>query len=151
MGAGFRRIRFAGGSTSPATSGNGPAMCCRPIRRRRKKRRTRRRLHSLPRRSVALFEDETDLLLFPPLRATWSRRGQPAPVPISGANAKRVIFGALNIHTGSRLLLDRRRQRGEDFRAFLELIHWHYRGWRVALVVDEDSSHTAGGSTALAA
>jgi transposase len=98
-----------------------------------------------------LFEDETDLLLFPPLRAAWSRRGQPAPVPISGANAKRVIFGALNVHTGSRLFLDQPRQRAENFRAFLDLVHWHYRGWRVAMVLDEDSSHTAGGSTALAA
>jgi hypothetical protein len=104
----------------------------------------------LPFRSVTLFEDETDLLLFPPLRAAWSKRGQPACVPISGANAKRVIFGTINIHTGSRLFLEQKRHRGENFRAFLELVHWHYRGWHVAMVLDEDSSHTAYASTALA-
>jgi transposase len=104
----------------------------------------------MPSRSVALFEDETDLLLFPPLRAAWSVRGQQAPVPISGANAKRVIFGTLNIRTGSRLFLEQRYHRGENFRAFLELVHGQYRGWHVAVVLDEDSSHTAHASTALA-
>jgi len=97
-----------------------------------------------------LAADETDLLLFPPLRARWSLRGEPAPVPISGANAKRVLFGALNIDTGHRLLLARKRHRGEDFRAFLEEVNWHYRGWQVALLLDEDSSHTAAASQKLA-
>jgi hypothetical protein len=99
---------------------------------------------------VALFEDETDLLLFPPLRAAWGRRGQPLEVPISGYNARRVVFGAINIGTGHRLFLARVRQRGEDFRAFLPVIAGHYRGWHVALVLDEDPSHTAQASQALA-
>jgi DDE superfamily endonuclease len=99
---------------------------------------------------VVLAVDETDLLLFPPLRARWSMRGEPAPVPITGANAKRVLFGALNIDTGNRLFLARKRHRGEDFRAFLEAVNRHYRGWHVALLLDEDSSHTAAASQALA-
>jgi hypothetical protein len=102
-------------------------------------------------RWVKLFEDETDLLLFPPLRAAWGRRGQPLEVPISGANARRVIFGTLNIDTGHRLFLARRRQRSEDFQAFLSVVARHYRGWAVALLLDEDPSHTAPASQALAA
>jgi hypothetical protein len=39
-------------------------------------------------------------------------------VPISGRNARRVVFGSLNIETGQRLFLARQRQRSEDFRAF---------------------------------
>ena len=97
-----------------------------------------------------MAEDETDLLLFPPLRASWSPRGEPQPVEISGRNAKRVLFGTINIRTGHRLRLVRFRQRGEDFRAFLELIHDHYRAWRLVLLLDEDSSHTAGASQDLA-
>src|SRR5439155_9697925 len=93
---------------------------------------------------------ETDLLLFPPLRAGWARRGQPAPVPISGANAKRVLFGVLNIDTGYRLFLERRHQRGEDFRAFLGVVRQHHPGRPIALVLDEDSSHTAAASRARA-
>jgi transposase len=71
-------------------------------------------------------------------------------VPISGANAKRVIFGVLNLRNGSRLLLEQPHQRAENFRALLDFVHWHYRGWHVAMVLDEDSSHTASTSTALA-
>ena len=59
----------------------------------------------MPPRSAKLAEDETDLRLFPPLRAGWARRGEEAPVPISGGNAKRVLFGAINLETGRRLFV----------------------------------------------
>jgi hypothetical protein len=108
-------------------------------------------IRRLPPRWVKLFEDETDLLLFPPLRSAWGLRGQRLEVPISGFNARRVVFGTINIDTGHRLFLARPRQRGEDFRAFLPMIRRHYRGWHVALLLDEDPSHTAGGSQDLAA
>ena len=119
-------------------------------RRAYKMRRIRQRVQGFGPRVALLFEDETDLLLFPPLRACWARRGQPAEVPLSGRNARRVVFGAMHVHTGHRLLLARRYQRGDDFRAFLRLIHEHYRGWQVALLLDEDPSHTAGDSQGLA-
>jgi DDE superfamily endonuclease len=64
-------------------------------------------------------------------------------VPISGSNAKRVLFGAINIETGRRLFQVSRRQRGVDFEEFLEEVRYYYRGRHVALLVDEDSSHTA--------
>lgn len=99
---------------------------------------------------MVLAEDETDLLLFPPLRACWSLRGQPAEVPLCGRNARRVVFGAMNLCNGTRLFLPRPRQRATDFQAFLRLLHAHYRGWHVALLLDEDPSHTAAGSVALA-
>jgi hypothetical protein len=41
---------------------------------------------------VLLCCDWTLLRLFPPLRATWARKGTQATVPITGANAKRVLF-----------------------------------------------------------
>jgi hypothetical protein len=104
----------------------------------------------MPPRSVLLAEDETDLRLFPPLRAGWAVRGHPAPVAISGGNAKRVLFGSINILTGHRLFQARRHQRGADCEAFLDEVHEHYRGWHVALLLDEDSSHTAEGSQSLA-
>jgi len=99
---------------------------------------------------VLLAEDETDLLLLPPLRAGWALRGQPRDIPISGKNARRVVFGAMNVQTGYRLFLVRENQRAVDFQAFLRLVHQQYRGWHVALLLDEDSSHTAGGSEVLA-
>lgn len=92
---------------------------------------------------MVLVEDETDLLLFPPLRAMWSPRGVPAQVMLSGANARRVVSGCMNLATGHRLFLARRRQRADDFQAFLRLVRQQYRGWLVTIVLDSDSSHTA--------
>jgi hypothetical protein len=100
---------------------------------------------------VLLVEDETDLLLFPPLRSGWALRGQPREVQISGKNARRVVFGAMNLCTGSRWFLVRDCQKALDFQEFLSLLHAHYRGWHLALLLDEDSSHVANGSLELAA
>jgi hypothetical protein len=85
------------------------------------------------------------------LRAGWSLRGQPREILISGTNARRVVFGAMNVRTAHRLFLVREHQRAVDFQAFLRLLHQHYRGWHVALLLDGDSSHTADGSEGLAA
>jgi hypothetical protein len=107
-------------------------------------------VRGLPRRSAVLAEDETDLLLFPPLRACWAPRGRRAEVRLCGYNARRVIFGAMNLRSGSRFFLARERQRAGDFQEFLRLLHHHYRGWDVVLLLDEDPSHTAAGSRDLA-
>jgi hypothetical protein len=93
-----------------------------------------------------LAEDETDLLLLPRLRAGWAPRGEPAEVHISGRNARRGIFGAMNLLTGTRLLLPRPKGRAGDFPAFLAEIRRRYRGRHVALLLDENPSHTAKGS-----
>ncbi len=95
---------------------------------------------------MLLGEDETDLLLFPPLRAGWALRGQPREVPISGKNARRVVFGVMNLCTGRRWFLVRPHRKAPDFQEFLHLLHRHYRGWYPALLLDEDASHTAHGS-----
>jgi hypothetical protein len=107
-------------------------------------------MRALAPRTVLLAQDETDLLLLPPLRAGWARRGQPAPVPISGQNARWTVFGSLNLQTGHALFLAQRHKRAGNFHAFLQLIHRHYRGWPVALLLDENSCHTAQSSLRLA-
>lgn len=76
--------------------------------------------------------------------------GRPTEVVLCGRNARRVVFGAMNLWTGSRYFLARERQRAEDFQWFLRELHHHYRGWHVALLLDEDPSHTAKGSVELA-
>lgn len=129
--------------------GSGRDMFLLRTQTSKKKRQIFREISDLPPRSVLLAEDETDLLLFPPLRSCWTLRGQPAYVPISGRNARRVIFGALNLRTGHRLLLPRERQRAGDFQVFLSFVHEHYRGWHVVWLLDGDSSHTAAGSQRL--
>lgn len=98
-----------------------------------------------------LIEDETLLRLFPPLRAMWAKRGQQAIVPITGRNAKCVLFGTLNPCTGHRIVLRRGRMRAVDFQAFLRLLRRHYGGRVICLLLDKAPSHTAPSSLALAA
>jgi len=143
--------RSAKNCTGRITPGNDRAACSTRIASERKKTANSGTNQAAGAHWVKLFEDETDLLLFPPLRAAWGRRGQPLAVPISGRNARRVVFGSLNIDTGQRLFLARQRQRSEDFRAFLTVVARHYRGRSVALLLDEDPSHLAQPSLALAA
>jgi transposase InsO family protein len=70
---------------------------------------------------------------------------------LSGWNARRVVFGCMNLATGHRLSLFRRHQRARDFQAFLLQIRRPYHGWQVTLLLDSDSSHTAKASQTMAA
>jgi hypothetical protein len=97
-----------------------------------------------------LAEDETDLLLFPPLRFGWAPRGGQAKVWLTGRNARRVLFGAVNLRTGRLGGLCRKQQKASDFCALLREVRRRYRGRHVALVLDGDSSHTARASQNLA-
>jgi len=110
-----------------------------------------RQIARLREQSVILAEDETDLLLFPPLRFAWAPRGAQAKVWLTGRNARRVLFGAVNLRTGRLVLLCRMNQKAPDFCAFLREVRRRYRGRHIALLLDGDSSHTARASRQLAA
>jgi transposase len=100
---------------------------------------------------VLLFTDWTLLRLFPPLRAAWSRVGEPARVPVTGRNAKRVLFGAINVHTGHRVVLCRKRAGGAEARAFLSELRRHYRqAPTIWLLLDRAPAHTDGQTLRLA-
>ena len=105
----------------------------------------------MPRNAVLLFVDATTLRWFPPLRFAWAFRGEQAKVKITGRNAKRVLFGAINPRTGHRLVLRRLRQRQEDFQAFLRYVRQHYPGQPLWLLLDKAPCHDAGRSQQLAA
>jgi transposase len=66
--------------------------------------------------------DETALREFPPLRASWSKRGEPARVVISGRNKRRAILGALNATTGELVRTVRDRCRTDDVLAGVEAL-----------------------------
>jgi transposase len=105
----------------------------------------------MPRNAVLLFIDATTLRWFPPLRSAWGFRGEQVTVKITGRNAKRVLFGAINPRTGHRLVLRRFRQRQEDFQAFLRHLRQRYPGRPLWLLLDKAPCHDAVRSQQLAA
>jgi hypothetical protein len=97
-----------------------------------------------------LFVDWTLLRLFPPLRAVWAPEGEHT-VPITGANARRVLFGTINLRTGHRIVLIRPCASGADARAFLAKLRTHYRAYgTIWLLLDRASAHTDHNTRALA-
>lgn len=85
--------------------------------------------------------DETALREFPPLRAGWSKRGQPATVLISGRNARRTILGALHPGTGELVRTLRPRSRTDDVLAAVAALGAVRPGAPKLLVWDNASPH----------
>jgi transposase len=66
--------------------------------------------------------DETALREFPPLRAGWSKQGEPTTVLISGKNPRRTILGALQVSTGQLVTTVRERCRTDDVLAAVQAL-----------------------------
>jgi transposase InsO family protein len=73
-------------------------------------------------------------------------------VPITGRNAKRVLFGAIDLQSARRVVLIRSHAGQADAQAFLRTLRRRYRraGW-LWLLTDRASAHTAPQTQALAA
>lgn len=73
-------------------------------------------------------------------------------MPITGRNAKRVLFGAIDLGSARRVVLIRPRAGQADAQAFLRTLRRRYRcaGW-LWLLTDRASAHTAPQTQALAA
>ena len=85
--------------------------------------------------------DETALREFPPLRAGWSKRGEPAVILISGRNRRRTILGALNASTGELVRTVRERCRADDVLAAVEALAAVRPGTPKLLVWDNAPPH----------
>ncbi len=57
-------------------------------------------LATLPRRQVAVYEDEVDIHLNPKVGLDWMGRGQQKEVRTPGQNVKRYLAGALDVRSG---------------------------------------------------
>ena len=96
------------------------------------------------------MEDETILRLFPVLRRAWSMRGEQARVPVTGQNARLVLYGTINLRTGHRIVV-----RGADmgqgcFHALLREVRRRYRKRPIWVLLDEAMCHVAARSETLA-
>ena len=104
----------------------------------------------MPPSAVLLFQDEIILRLFPVLRRAWSLRGEQARVDISGQNAKRILFGTINVRTGHRITMQHPGLNQQGFQAFLRRLRRAYWGRPIWLLLDEATAHTAPKSRWLA-
>ena len=99
-----------------------------------------------------LFADWTLLRLFPPLRAQWAEIGTQAQVCITGQNARRVLFGTLNLRTARRTVHVGRGVGTHEVQAFLRALRKAYRrAGTIWLLADRASGHTARATLAVAA
>jgi len=99
-----------------------------------------------------LAADETILRLFPPLRQAWGLRGEQVSVPVTGRNDRRVLYGAVNVRTGHRVLRRARSMRQGEVHAFLRELRSRYRSRRrVWLLLDRHGSHDSKATRELAA
>lgn len=104
----------------------------------------------MPPSAVLLFQDEIIVRLFPVIRRAWSPQGEQAMVDISGKNARQVLYGTINMHTGHRVLMRYPRLSQEGFQAFLRLLRQPYPGRPVWLLLDAATAHTTAKSQTLA-
>lgn len=59
-----------------------------------------RRIEEAGPETTVLFEDETELRRFPPLRRAWMPVGEQRPVPVPDQNGKFFLYGALDVGSG---------------------------------------------------
>jgi transposase len=77
-------------------------------------------LATLPRRHVAVYEDEVDVHLNPKIGLDWMVRGQQKEVETPGKNVKRYLAGALDARSGQLLWVEGERKTSALFIALLQ-------------------------------
>jgi transposase len=80
----------------------------------------RQLLAALPRRHVAVYEDEVDIHLNPKIGLDWMVRGQQKEVLTPGKNVKRYLAGALDVCSGRVLWVEGERKTSA---LFIDLLH----------------------------
>jgi len=93
--------------------------------------------------ATVIAEDECDMHLMPVLRALWQRVGQQLRIITPGQNAKRAVFGALNLRTGEWFYELTARKRGIEFISFMSRLLVAYPTGPIYVIVDNASIHTS--------
>jgi transposase len=98
-----------------------PTVGCpwHPAAKTRRLNALRRLLAGMPRRHVAIYEDEVDVHLNPKIGLDWMVRGQQKEVKTPGQNVKRYLAGALDVRRGNVLWVEGERKTSALFIALL--------------------------------
>jgi len=94
-----------------------------------------------PQTSV-LFEDETELRRFPPLRSAWMPRGEQRSVKVPEQNGKFTLYGTLDIGTGEVVTEAHPKGRSDYTKSFLSTLLGRVKG-EILLIWDRASWHTS--------
>ena len=92
---------------------------------------------------TVLGQDECDCHLLPVLRAMWQRQGEQVRIATPGQNAKRGVFGALDLRSGQWFYHLTERKRSVEFIAFLAMLLTAYPLGTLYVIVDNASIHTS--------
>lgn len=92
---------------------------------------------------ILLAEDECDVHLMAVLRACWQRVGEQLHIVTPGQNAKRGVFGAINLRTGAWFYQLSAHKRSADFVAFLAPLLQVYPVGCIYILVDNASIHAS--------
>jgi transposase len=123
-----------------------PTVGC-PWPKGRKTRRLNelaRLVASLPRREVAVYEDEVDIHLNPKIGLDWMVRGQQKEVLTPGQNEKRYLAGALDVRTGQLTWVEGVKKTSELFVDLLaKLYHAYPRAKVIHVILDNYRIHSS--------
>jgi transposase len=117
-----------------------PARRCDPQAEAKQKRL--KQILAIP-KAILIAEDECDLHLLAVVRAMWQRIGTQTRIPTPGQNAKRGVFGFLNLRTGEWFYHLTEHKRGTEFIAFLDQLLAVYPVYPIFVLVDNASIHTS--------
>src|SRR5947208_3883657 len=106
-----------------------------PAAKTRRLNALRRLLDALPRRHVAVYEDEVDIHLNPKIGPDWMVRGQQKEVRTPGQNGKRYLAGTLDTRTGRLLWVEGERKTSALFIALLNQLLQTYADAPVVHVI----------------
>jgi transposase len=121
-----------------------PTVCCpwSPAAKARRLNAIRKLLATLPRRQVAVYEDEVDIHLNPKIGLDWMVRGQQKEVVTPGQNVKRYLAGALDVRTGLLTWVEGERKNSALFIALLErLVSCHPKAPVIHVILDNYRIH----------
>jgi len=97
---------------------------------------------TLPRRHVAVYEDEVDIHLNPKIGLDWMVRGQQKEVVTPGANEKRYLAGALDVRTGLLTWVEGERKASALFIALLGQLRAAYpKATMIHVILDNYRIH----------
>lgn len=109
----------------------------------RRLNRLRRLVEELPRREVAVYEDEVDIHLNPKIGLDWMGYGQQKEVETPGQNEKRYLAGALDARTGRLLWVEGAKKNAWLFVQLLAKLYHAYPKARVIhVILDNYRIHT---------